>query len=113
MKHIALIAKRQEDLHNGHPDYHVYAGAQKVGRIYQTHLSATRDQWFWGVNAVTFDMSLGAVMHGFAKDLDEAKAKLRMAFDEWLVWGQTVEEDDPKRRRVLEELSNMGKTPAQ
>ena len=65
-----------------------------------------------GVNAITFDMSLGAVMHGYAKDLDDAKAKLRMAFDEWLLWGQTLA-DDPKRQRVFPELSNMDKRPAQ
>ena len=46
---IELIARRKEDLHNGHPDYYVYAGTQLVGRIYRTHLNATADQWFWGV----------------------------------------------------------------
>ena len=82
---IKLVAKRQEDLHNGHPDYQVYAGSQMVGRIYQTHLTATRDQW-WGVNAVTFDTSVGAVMHGNAAGLDDAKTKLRAAFERWLIW---------------------------
>jgi len=88
MRSITLIARRQEDLHNRHPDYYVYAGTQLVGRIYRTHLNATADQWFWGVNSVTFGMSIGTVMHGYATGLDDAKTKVRAAFDKWLVWGQ-------------------------
>jgi hypothetical protein len=105
---IKLVAKRQEDLHNGHPDYQVYAGSQMVGRIYQTHLTATRDQWFWGVNAVTFDTSVGAVMHGNAAGLDDAKTKLRAAFERWLIWAKSLPVTDLKHPHIAEELRNMG-----
>ena len=51
-RRIDLIAKRQVDLDNGHPDYHVYAGKQLVGRIYKTNLTGAGDQWVWGVDAL-------------------------------------------------------------
>jgi hypothetical protein len=106
---IDLIAKRQEDdLHNGHPDYHVYAGRQMVGRIYKTHLTATKDNWFWGINAITWDMSLGEVMHGSATGLDDAKMKLRATFEKWLVWALAIPATDLKHPHIAEELSKMG-----
>ena len=61
---VALVAKRQEDLHGGKPDYFVYAGSQLFGRIYQTHLTGSSDNWFWGINGLTVDLSVGAVITG-------------------------------------------------
>jgi hypothetical protein len=99
-----LIAKRQKDLQGGWPDYAVYAGEQLAGRIYQMHDKS----WFWGVNALTVDMTVGAVMHGYATGLDEAKAKLRAAFERWLVWARAVPASDLKHPRIAAELRNMG-----
>ena len=53
-------------------------------------------------------MSIGTVMHAYATGLDDAKAKVKASFDKWLVWGQGLPGDDPKRKRVTEELSKMG-----
>ena len=53
MNHIRLVAKRQDDLPGGKPDYLVYAGSQLVGRIYQTHLTGSSETWFWGINGLT------------------------------------------------------------
>ena len=66
MKPVALVAKRQEGLHGGKPDYFVYAGSQLVGRIYQTHLKGSSENWFWGINGLTVDVTVGAVMQGHA-----------------------------------------------
>ena len=50
----------------------VYAGQQLVGRIYHTHFVKTANSWFWGINSLTVDLSVGAVMSGFARDLLDA-----------------------------------------
>lgn len=100
---IQLVAKRQGDLRGDRPDYSVYAGEQLVGRIYQMH----NERWFWGVNAVTFDMSVGSPMHGFARDLDDAKARLRAAFGRWLLWARAMPQTDLKHPHIAEELRNI------
>jgi hypothetical protein len=104
---IELVARRQPDLQSGHPDYFVYAGEQCVGRIYQTHLSSTSENWFWGVNGLTVDSTIGAVMQGHATSFDDAKAKLRTAFDRWLEWARTMPVEDLKHRAVAAELAAM------
>jgi hypothetical protein len=55
---IELVARREPDLQSGHPDYSVWAGEQRVGRIYQQR-SQGREQWFWGRNTVTLDLTVG------------------------------------------------------
>jgi hypothetical protein len=107
LNHIDLIPRRQEDLHGNRPDYLVYAGAQLVGRIYQTHLSGLGASWFWGVNGLTVDMTVGATMHGHAADLQDAKAKLRTAFDRWHQWAMAMPADDLKHPRLAAELKRM------
>ena len=49
---VELTARRERDLSSGHPDYSVWAGEQRVGRIYQQH-SLGHEQWFWGLTTVT------------------------------------------------------------
>src|SRR5215207_3904038 len=71
---IELVARRQEDLRQGHLDSHVCAGQQLVGRIYHTHFVKTEISWFWRINSLTVDLSVGAVMSVFARDLLDAKA---------------------------------------
>ena len=104
---VALVARRQADLSQGYPDFHVYAGSQLVGRIYQTHFSSTAEGWFWGVNALTVDLSVGAVMHGYAAGFSESKTKLRAAFDRWLEWAEAMPKDDPKYPSIAAELKAM------
>jgi len=104
---IDLVARRQADLSQGYPDFHVYAGNQLVGRIYQTHFNSTSGGWFWGVNALTVDLSVGAVMHGYAATLADAKTKLRAAFDCWIEWAEAMPRDDLKYPRIAAELKTM------
>lgn len=103
---IELVAKRQDDLQQGKPDYLVYAGEQLVGRMYR--MNPFDETWFWGVNGVTVDMSVGAVMHGYANGIDDAKAKLRVAFDRWLVWAKGLPAADRKHLLVSAELARIG-----
>jgi hypothetical protein len=77
-----LMAKREADLSSGHPDYSVWAGEQRVGRIYQQH-SPSHEQWFWGLTTVTLDLTVGVPTHGNADSFDDAKIKFRFAFDHW------------------------------
>ena len=85
----------------------VYAGQQLVGRIYHTHFVKTANGWFWGINSVTVDLSVGAVMSGFARDLLDAKAQLRAAFDRWLAWAEAMPKDDLKYPSIAAELKAM------
>jgi hypothetical protein len=73
---VELIARRIEDLSDGHPDYLVYAGKQRVGRIYRTHFDSTAEGWFWGVNGVTVDVTVGAVMHDYASSPSGCEADI-------------------------------------
>jgi len=104
---IELVARRQEDLRQGHLDSHVCAGQQLVGRIYHTHFVKTANSWFWGINSLTVDLSVGAVMSGFARDLLDAKAQLRAAFDRWLEWAEAMPKDDLKYPSIAAELKAM------
>ena len=108
---IALIPKRQEDLQGGRPDYHIVAGQQLVGRIYKTVMGGNTECWFWGVNSVTVDLSVGATMHGHADSLEQARAKLRAAFDVWLAWARAMPRSDLKYERIATELWRMGERP--
>jgi hypothetical protein len=103
---IELVARRQEDLSQGYPDFHVYAGNKSVGRIYQTHFDSTSAGWFWGVKALTVDLSVGSAMHGSAT-LADAKTKLRAAFDRWIEWAEAMPRDDLKYPRIAAELKTM------
>jgi hypothetical protein len=104
---IELIARRQPDLHGGHPDYFVFAGEQLVGRIYQTHFTSTSEGWFWGVNGLTVDSTVGAVMHGYALSFRDARAKLRTAFDRWLEWAMAMPAEDLKHCAIAAGLRAM------
>ncbi|WP_068018928.1 hypothetical protein [Rhodoplanes sp. Z2-YC6860] len=102
--------QRQDDLHGGRPDYHIYAGEQMVGRIYKTMMAGNTEAWFWGVNGLTADLSIGP-MYGHTETLEEARAKLRETFDRWLAWARSVSKDDLKYRDITTELWRMGERP--
>jgi hypothetical protein len=104
---IELLARRQEDLSQGCPDFHIYAGNQLVGRIYQTHFTDLSQGWFWGINGLTVDLSIDAVMHGHAAGFSEAKTKLRAAFNSWVEWAEAVPKDDLKYPSVAAQLKAM------
>ena len=107
VKIVGLVAKRQEDLHGGKPDFFVYARSQLVGRIYQTHLTGTSATWFWGINGLMVDVTVGAAMHGHASDFEDAKAKLRGAFERWTEWAAAMPIDDLKYPTIAAELKAM------
>ena len=102
-----LTARRERDLSSGHPDYSVWAGALRVGRIYQQH-SLAREQWFLALNTVTLDLAVGVPTHGNADSLDNAKIKFRCAFDHWHDWALAMPRGDMKYPRVSAELKKMG-----
>jgi hypothetical protein len=104
---VELTARHDPDLQGGRPDYSIWAIEQRVGRIYQTHSFAPREQWFWGVNAVTLDMTVGVTLHGYATSFEDARAKFRVAFDHWLEWALEVPRGDMKYPRISAELMKM------
>jgi len=57
---IVRLAKRQEDLRGGKPDFFVYAGSQLVGRIYQNHLTGIIRNLVLGYQWATVDVTIGA-----------------------------------------------------
>jgi hypothetical protein len=76
VKPIELVAKRGSLL-DGRADYSVYAGAQRVGRIYcQLHNRGDAELWFRGLQGVFTSMEIGRLP---APSFDEAKARLRTA----------------------------------
>lgn len=101
---IQLVPRRQPNLQGDYPDYHVYAGEQLVGRIYQSHNKG----WNWAINSVSFDDTVGWTMHGHTPDMAQAKYCLRLAFDKYLPWALAIGKDDPKFRRVDQDLRRMG-----
>ena len=105
---MKTVELRHDDLQGGHPDYYVYAGTQLVGRIYLHIQMADKQKWFWGVNAVLHDSTIGRPMHGYADDLDDAKDRVREAFDAWLIWAQSIPSDDPKHSLAARQLAAAG-----
>jgi len=101
---VELLARRQPDLTQGYSDYHVYAGAQIVGRIYQ----AGPEQWCWAINSVMIDSTAGAGMAGYAESLQEAQRLLRPAFDRWLAWALAIPESDLKHGPLNRNLKAIG-----
>lgn len=104
---IELIARRQEDLQNGNPDYHVFAGVRLVGRIYKTHMHAV-DQWFWGLNGVWSSAEIGIALHGNAIGFEESKTRLRAAFDAWLPWILRIGPEHPSYAAIRTQLKEIG-----
>lgn len=84
----------------------MYVGEQLVGRICCQVKRSDIEEWFWGVNAVTVDITVGTAMHGCATDLDDAKAK-RGAFGRWLLWARAIPDADLKHPHIAEQLRNM------
>ena len=92
---IVLVARREKDLQRARPDYSIWAGEQRVGRIYRKHRRSDREFWFWGINGVISDLTVGVPTHGGdATGLEDARARLREAFDHWLVWARAIPRGD-------------------
>jgi hypothetical protein len=83
--HIELVARRGKDTHDGRPDYEIYAGQQRVGRIYLAVMAGAKDGWVWNINTVFLDTRLGK-LGGTSADMDDALRQFRVAFDVWLGW---------------------------
>lgn len=96
---VELVARRQPDLDQGYADYHVYAGSQIVGRIYQ----ATPAQWCWALNSLMIDSTAGAGMSGYAASMEEARQMLRPAFDRWLTWALAISPTESEIRPARQE----------
>jgi hypothetical protein len=103
---VVLIAKRNHD--RDRPDYGIFAGPQLVGRIYQHYRASTSETWWWGLNTITFDSTVGDPMKGYADSLPKARAAFREAFDRYLAWGLALPQWDPKKAVVAAQLKKMG-----
>lgn len=101
---VELVARRQADLEQGHANYHVYAGEQLVGCIYQQ----APGHWRWAINTVMVDATIGMPLSGYAADMAEAQAHLRPAFERWLEWATAVPESDLKRGPLDRNLRAIG-----
>lgn len=101
---VQLIPRRQPDLQQGFRDYHIYAGEQRVGRIYQTHKTG----WWWGINSVMLDMTVGVVLQGYVGTQQEAQKNLRTAFDVWLAWALAMPASDLKFEQIDKNLKAIG-----
>jgi hypothetical protein len=105
---IELVAKRQEDLQGGRPDYHVYAGCRLAGRIYRNTRSLFGSEiWSWGVQGIFTSMEAGQ-MQGSAESFEEAKTKLRTAFDLWLTWASAVPPSHLSYVAIRRDLHDVG-----
>jgi hypothetical protein len=105
---IVLVARREKDLQDGQPDYSIWAGEQRVGRIYRKHRSGDRELWFWGINSVICDLTVGASTQGLdATSFEDARARFRKAFDRWLAWALAIPRGDMKYEPVSAQLKKM------
>ena len=103
--HIDLVAK----LNRAHarPDYDIFAGDQRVGRIYLMHQSSQAESWLWSLNAVTVDSTIGVPIKGSADSLQKAQEAFRITFNRWLEWARALPSWDLKRKQVWIELKKM------
>ena len=101
---IALVARRQPDLDQGHLDYHVYAGSQLVGRIYEI----APGHWKWAINSVMLDATTDIQGGGYAASMEEAQSSLRPSFERWLAWALAVPASDLKFGPLDRNLKAIG-----
>lgn len=106
MDHIDLVARRDQE--SGALDFHIYAGEQRVGRIYQYHKISTSETWWWGLNTICIDATFPPPMKGYTHTFEEARAAFRSAFDRWLIWAGAVPKWDLKRAHIDENLRKIG-----
>ena len=104
--HIDLVAK----LNRAHarPDYDIFAGDQRVGRIYLMHQSSKAESWLWSLNSVMVDSTIGVPIKGYTDSLPKAQESFRSTFNRWLEWARTLPSRDLKHKQVWIELRKMG-----
>jgi hypothetical protein len=105
-RQIELVARR-EAMSSGYPNYGVFAGEQRVGRIYQMYTVGGRERWFWGLNTIT-DMKFDVLTEGHADSFADARTNLRVAFDQWLERAFAMPRSNMKYPRITIELKKMG-----
>ena len=74
--HIDLVAK----LNRAHarPDYDIFAGDQRVGRVYLMHTTSKSESWWWGLNEVMVDSTIGVPIKGYTDSLPKAQFSLNV-----------------------------------
>jgi hypothetical protein len=68
------------------PDYAVYSGEWKIGRIYQTRGGPDSLRWFWSMNA-----NGPMTRSNRVATLEEAKAQFQKSWDAWKAWAKLEE----------------------
>lgn len=56
------------------------------------------------------DARIGRPLQGYADSFDDAKVKLRAAFEAWLVWALSIEPSDLKHPVLARQLAAIGIT---
>ena len=107
LSQIELVARRPTDVGEDRPDYLIYARDRLVGRIYCQLARPVAQQWFWGVQGVFTTMEIGQ-LHGLAESIDQAKARLRVAFDLWLAWALEAPASHLSFAVIRKDLSDVG-----
>lgn len=106
LPHVDLNPKMRAD--HGWPHYDVFAGEQLVGVIHRQIPTAATEVWFWTINTVLADSTVGAPMKGYTRSLNEAKADFRQAFNVWLAWAIAMPRWDLKRSQIDKNLKAIG-----
>lgn len=108
LPHVDLTAKKRADKDWPHFDIVAGPGEHLVGVIHRQIPTATTEVWFWTINTIMVDSSVGAAMKGYTRSFDEAKADFRQAFDVWLAWAIAMPKWDLKRAQIDKNLRAIG-----
>jgi hypothetical protein len=73
----AKVLPRPSSWHD--KDFDVFDGDRMIGRIYLVDRLLNHERWFW---AVSFQVT-GRKCYGNTTSLDEAKAALRLEYENW------------------------------
>jgi hypothetical protein len=102
---MSLVLQPNPD---GSPDeYHVMHGALRVGRIYKRKsVIRAETQWLWSFNAAIIGPE-GARPTGLAGTLEDAKAALKVYWDQWLGWAKLSEAEEGARGVVAPQVISV------
>jgi hypothetical protein len=107
LPHIELLVRREEDFADGRPDFSIWAGEERVGRLYRKLLPGNREGWFWGLNGVFYSMDARIQMSGHAESLEAAKSSLREAFGLWSSWIMSLPVTHPSAHMIDQQLRRI------
>jgi hypothetical protein len=71
------------------PDYSIFEGSYRIGRLYEDRAVGTRPElrWFWSIT-VAVDPRTGVRADGCATSIEEAKAQFHENWGRWKAWAK-------------------------